>query len=233
MQRNDAGGHDVTPATTPTAPPVATPSVVAALRAAHRANDLDAAHDLLCHAGEALLVDDVDGRLALAWQVALDLVTSGAARAWPPRATVTDIATELAGHLGVVDAARSLDAWMERSVAAHSEAETPDAATVSAMRAAGQTSRRLLATTPDALDARALRAALAEAYDDLDHVRAERDAFEGAAVAGEGARRLAVALGEELERDEWIRARIRRVKSTLPMRAAFRLRRLTRARTGH
>jgi hypothetical protein len=52
-------------------------------------------------------------------------------------------------------------------------------------------------------------------------------------VAGEGARRLAVALGEELERDEWIRARIRRVKSTLPMRAAFRLRRLTRARTGH
>jgi hypothetical protein len=228
MHRDDEGGTQ--------AIGIATSPAIVALREAHRAGHLDRAHDELRQAHAMLPADDPDAPLALAWTVALDLVTTAAARSWSPRATVTDIATELAGHLGVADAALELDAWMER--AAHADAPSatptsnPDTATVTAMRAAGQTSRYVLATTPDALEPAALRSALAEAYDDIDRLRAERDAFEDAAVAGEGARRLAIELGAELERDEWIRARIRRTKSTLPMRVAIRVRRLARARSG-
>lgn len=75
------------------------------------------------------------------------------------------------------------------------------------------------------------RAALASALGALAEARAERDAAQAATIELAAARALARSLGEELERDEWIRARLRNVKRTPPARLliAARKRALGRA----
>lgn len=78
----------------------------------------------------------------------------------------------------------------------------------------------------------ALRAALAAAYARIAALEAERAALEERVAELAGARVLADTLAEELERDEWIRARLRRLKATPPLRAAIKLRKALRRGRG-
>lgn len=181
--------------------------------------------------GDELHPDPLVGGL---WHVARALVASGAPGPWPPSATVDEIAAELAGHAGVDAPDLAIASWHDAS-ARVDEVRSGDAATAAARtaerRAQGASSVRSTAAGAG-LDADDLRARLAAAYDEIERLAAERDAFEDAAVAGEAARRLATEVGAELERDEWIRARIRRLKTTPPLRAAFKARRTVRDRFG-
>jgi hypothetical protein len=78
------------------------------------------------------------------------------------------------------------------------------------------------------VDAADQQAALAAALTSLAVARAERDRAEAAVVELAATRALAHSLGEELERDEWIRARLRNAKSTLPARALIAARKRLR-----
>jgi hypothetical protein len=69
------------------------------------------------------------------------------------------------------------------------------------------------------LGARASARALTSAYDSLARAIRDRDAAEAAAVDAAASRALAQSLGVVLERDEWIRARLRTVKATKPAQA--------------
>ena len=82
-----------------------------------------------------------------------------------------------------------------------------------------------------ALDEAAVRRELAETYDEIARLRAERDRLEARVDELAGARVLADQLAAELERDEWIRARLRRLKATRPVRGLIYVRRKVRSRT--
>jgi hypothetical protein len=72
---------------------------------------------------------------------------------------------------------------------------------------------------------------LAAARAEIARLRAERDALEAKVDELAGARVLADALATELERDEWLRARLRRLKDTRAARAIIYVRRRLRAGT--
>jgi len=82
-----------------------------------------------------------------------------------------------------------------------------------------------------ALDEAAVRRELAKTYDEIARLRAERDLLEARVDELAGARVLADELAAELERDEWIRARLRRLKATRPVRGLIYVRRKVRSRT--
>ena len=82
-----------------------------------------------------------------------------------------------------------------------------------------------------ALDDTSLRRELSAAYDEIARLRAERNTLEARVDELAGARVLADQLAAELERDEWIRARLRRVKATRPVRGLVYARRWLRSRT--
>jgi hypothetical protein len=96
--------------------------------------------------------------------------------------------------------------------------------------AGGRLSPRALVES-GALDDASLRRQLLAAYDEIGRLRSERDALEVRVDELAGARVLADQLAAELERDEWIRARLRRVKATRPVRGAIYVRRWLRSRT--
>ena len=75
-----------------------------------------------------------------------------------------------------------------------------------------------------AMIAEVIERALAAAWDEITRVRHDRDAAEASAVELQATRALALSLGEELHRDEWIRARLRAVKATRPFTLAIELR---------
>ena len=91
------------------------------------------------------------------------------------------------------------------------------------MRAVGMLTPRQVAAA-EMLDARAFATALVRAYDELAAARRDRDAAEATAVDAAASRALAQSLGEVLERDEWIRARLRAAKSTKPAKALIEAR---------
>jgi hypothetical protein len=77
----------------------------------------------------------------------------------------------------------------------------------------------------------AMARALAAAEEQIARLEAERDALEARLEELAGARVLADALASELESDEWIRARLRRLKDTRVARGLIYLRRRLRAGT--
>jgi hypothetical protein len=155
-------------------------------------------------------VDDT-GHAQQAWHLSLALMRAGAAAGEPSDTTVDEYALTLAGRAGLrVDAAA-----LDRSKRA---AADPD------VWETGRSTMRDL-VSQGALGPEALRRALLAAYDDLDVTRRARDQAQADAVDLVTAKALAQSLGEELERDEWIRARLRHAKATRPAKAVIAARR--------
>jgi hypothetical protein len=136
------------------------------------------------------------------------IVAEGLPAGFAPTATIDEITAILVGRCGIP----------VRPVATESPSH-------------GQQSRRAMAES-GALDDASVRRELAAAYDEIARLRAERDTLEARVDELAGARVLADQLAAELERDEWIRARLRRLKATRPVRGLFYVRRrLLRSRT--
>lgn len=116
-------------------------------------------------------------------------------------------------------AARAGERLSRADVAAWIEAQGADYA------ARGALTRRDLARSQGAAGA-----ALAAAWDEIASLTAERDELERKVAALGGAQVLAAELAAELERDEWIRARLRRAKATPPARALIKARKVLAGR---
>lgn len=142
--------------------------------------------------------------------------------------TIGALAERLGGHAGLpfdavaAERARAHDA-LGRATVEHldasallTELESRDAWTILDALAAGE-------VAPDDQNL-----ALAAALRSLTEARAGRARAESAAVELAATRALALSLGEELERDEWIRARLRAVKHTPPVRALIAARKRLR-----
>ena len=87
------------------------------------------------------------------------------------------------------------------------------------------------ASDADARDDATLRRELSAAHDEIARLRAERDELETRVDELAGARVLADRLAAELERDEWLRARLRRLKATRAVRGLLYVRRRLRSGT--
>ena len=136
--------------------------------------------------------------------VAGSIVTEGLAAGFAPTATVDQITATLCARRGI------------------------PLAPVTA--ANGSQSRRSMVES-GALDEAAVRRELSATYDEIARLRAERDLLETRVDELAGARVLADQLAAELERDEWIRARLRRLKATRPVRGLIYVRRKIQSRT--
>ena len=135
--------------------------------------------------------------------LAESIVDEGLGAGFAPTATVDEITTTLVGRCGL---------RMSAEVIRVSDA------TDRPTRAVGR-------------DEAVLRKELVAAREEVARLRAERDALEARVDELAGARVLADALAAELERDEWIRARLRRVKGTRAVRGLIYVRRRLRSRT--
>jgi hypothetical protein len=169
--------------------------------AAVRAGDVDRLSDWL---HDARFASSATGVVALR-TVAETIVAEQLDVGFAPSATVDEITVVLAGRCGL-----SLDegSAVADVVRGQSRADAADAST-------------------DVSVARQLTAARAE----IERLRAERDALEARLDELAGARVLADELAAELERDEWLRARLRRLKDTRVARALIYARRRVRTRT--
>ena len=178
-----------------------------------RAGDLDAFSDWLHSARFA----STAAAAATLRSVAGSIVTEGLAAGFAPTATVDEITTILVGRCGIpVSPAAPI-----------SRSEGPlEPATGSE----GSQSRRAMVES-GALDEAAVRRELSATYDEIARLRAERDLLETRVDELAGARVLADQLAAELERDEWIRARLRRLKATRPVRGLIYVRRKIQSRT--
>ena len=164
---------------------------VAAALDALRAGDLDAFTDRLhrcplCHHGRR--------RSWRCARLAESIVAEGLAAGFAPTATVDEITATLV---------RSLR---------HDRQSLREYRTCPSE---GAQSRRSIVES-GALDDAALRRGLLTTFDEIARLRAERDALETRVDELAGARVLADQLAAELERDEWIRARLRRAQSDTP-----------------
>lgn len=162
-------------------------------------------------------LDDDATRARLCWHLARAVVVAGAAD--DPECRVDALAVRLGGIAGLTFADAALARALAHEATTHARLDGLDTATL-----ATQLTRESAWTMHDALDAGALdagaqRAALHGAWQALVRTRRDRDRAERDAVGHAAARALATDLGEVLERDEWIRARLRNVKSTKPARA--------------
>jgi hypothetical protein len=136
--------------------------------------------------------------------LAESIVDEGLGAGFAPTATVDEITTTLVGRCGLrssADVIRAGDDPPRR----HSSAAGRDEST--------------------------LRRDLSVAHGEITRLQVERDALEARVEELAGARVLADALAAELERDEWIRARLRRLKSTRAVRGLLYVRRRVRSRT--
>ena len=185
------------------------PSLVAALDAL-RARDLDTFSDWL----HAVRFPSTAAAVAALRSLAESIVVEGLPAGFVPTATVDEITATLVGRCGIPVA----PADSETDVAHH---HTP--------QRGEQTRRTIVESGP--LDGESLRRGLLTAYDEIARLRAERDTLEARVDELAGARVLADRLAAELERDEWIRARLRRVKASRPVRGLLYVRRRLRSRT--
>ena len=185
------------------------PSLAGALDAL-RAGDLDSFSDWL----DSARFSSTPAAIAALRSLADSIVTEGLSAGFAPTATIDDITATLRGRCGV-----SLD---------------PDdgttAPTEDRQRQRGGQSRRAVVDS-GAADGESMRRELLAAYDEIARLRAERDALEARVDELAGARVLADRLAAELERDEWIRARLRRLKASRPARGLIYVRRKLRSRT--
>jgi hypothetical protein len=185
------------------------PSLVSALDAL-RAGDLDSFSDRL----DAARFPSTPAASAALRSLADSIVTEGLSAGFAPTATIDEIAATLGGRCGVV-----LD-----------PDHTTTAATEDGQRPRGGQSRRAIVESGTA-DGESMRRELLAAYDEIARLQAERDALEARVDELAGARVLADRLAAELERDEWIRARLRRLKASRPARGLIYVRRRLRSRT--
>jgi hypothetical protein len=170
--------------------------------AALRAGDLDAFSDWL-HTTRFATTTEATVTLH---SIARTIVAEGLDAGFGPTATVDEITAVLAGRCGMTLSPTALGA--------------PD----------GRQSRRALIQS-GVLDDDAIRRELIAAHDEIVRLRAKRDALERKVDELAGARVLADQLAAELERDEWIRARLRRLKDTRPVRGLLYVRRKIQSRT--
>jgi hypothetical protein len=168
-----------------------------------RAGDLDAFSDWL---HEVRFATTADATAALR-SLAEAIVAEGLPAGFAPTATVDEITTTLVVRCGIPV----------------SPAATPS-------HPHGQQSRLSLVES-GAVDDASVRVELSAAHDEIVRLRAERDMLEARVDELAGARVLADQLAAELERDEWIRARLRRLKATRPVRGLLYARRRLRSRT--
>jgi hypothetical protein len=182
--------------------------------AALRAGDLDAFSDWLHDARFATTTAATATLHALAGAI----VAEGLEAGFAPTATVDEITAILMGRCGLPVSPTALISRSEGPLG-------PVEATSD-----GSQSRRALVES-GVLDGAAVQRELSAAYDEIAHLRAERDALEVRVDELAGARVLADQLAAELERDEWIRARLRRLKDTRPVRGLLYVRRKVQSRT--
>ncbi|MEO5842594.1 MAG: hypothetical protein ABIQ73_25645 [Acidimicrobiales bacterium] len=175
----------------------------AAALTALRAGDLDAFSDWL----HTTRFANTTEAAAVLLSLAVAIVTEGLAAGFAPTATVDEITAILVGRCGI-----------------------PVGSTATTTPSDGPQSRRALIES-GVLDDVAVRRELTAAFDEIARLRAERDALEVRVDELAGARVFADQLAAELERDEWIRARLRRLKDTRPVRGLIYLRRRVQSRT--
>ena len=158
---------------------------------------------------------------ARAARVCLDLARTLVERAVIDDATLTvdALALRLGGQAGVAFDAAALERARAHEAAAQAALGGADPRAVLAAAEAAGTTTVLDAIAEGTVGDVDARRALARALSTLAATRAELARAEEATVELAATRALARSLGEELERDEWIRARLRNVKRTLPARA--------------
>jgi hypothetical protein len=150
----------------------------------------------------------------VAWFLAWALLERGVIGSDGPDLTIDEHAVLLAGRAGIAVTSGDIQRFRHHESDAHAARREFDRDVLERdLRAIGaQTSRQLAASAR--LDHLSYARALTNAYDDLTAARRDRDLAEAGAVDAAASRALAQSLGQELERDEWIRARLRAVKST-------------------
>jgi hypothetical protein len=136
-----------------------------------------------------------------------------------PRLTVDALALRLGGRGGLVFDAAALDRARAHEATERAASDGTDATALLAEAEALGATTVADAVARGEVHESDVRLALVHALDALSEARTARDTAEAATVELAAARALALSLGEELERDEWIRARLRNVKSTAPVRA--------------
>jgi hypothetical protein len=168
-----------------------------------RAGDLDAFSDWL----HSVRFATTPAAVASLRSLAESIVVEGLDAGFAPTASVDDITAVLVGRCGL----------------------RVDPGAVRGSTHGSQTRRAIVES--GALDDASVRRELTAAYEQIAVLRAERDALEARVDELAGARVLADRLAAELERDEWIRARLRRLKATRPVRGLLYARRRLRSRT--
>jgi hypothetical protein len=167
--------------------------------------------------------DDDATRARLCWHLARTLVLSGVA----DRASISVdvLAVSIAGWSGLAftDAGLERAKLHEATGRARALGTRPTDELARIHRESGWTMHTAL--IEGFFEETAARRALNRAWFDLETCRADCSRAEAGAVELAATRALAQSLGEQLERDEWIRARLRRIKTTPPVRAAIALRR--------
>ena len=184
-------------------------SLVGALDAL-RAGDLDSISDWL----HAARFASTPAAVASLRSLAESIVAEGLGAGFAPTATVDEITAILVGRCGL------------SVVAGEITTDTTD----DQERQRGGQSRRAVVENGSA-DGESVRRELLAAYDEIARLRAERDTLEVRVDELAGARVLADRLAAELERDEWIRARLRRLKASRPAQGLIYVRRRLRSRT--
>jgi hypothetical protein len=160
----------------------------------------------------------------VAWHLAWALVRTGALGPEHPDRSIDEHAVAHGNRAGLGVTMRDVERFFVHEAEAHANARGFDVGLLERdLRAVGALTPRGFAAA-ELLDARSCSAVLVRAYDELVAARRDRDAAEALAVDAAANRALAQSLGEVLERDEWIRARLRAVKSTRPARALIEAR---------
>jgi hypothetical protein len=174
-----------------------------------RGGDLDAFSDWL----GATRFANTAAAVASLRSLAEAIVAEGLSAGFAPTTTIDEITTILVGRCGL--------SVVDGDITSAAAGDDPHL---------GGQSRRTVVENGSA-GAESIRRELLAAYDEIARLRAERDTLEARVDELAGARVLADRLAAELERDEWIRARLRRLKASRPVRGLLYVRRRLRSRT--
>lgn len=178
---------------------------------------LDATLRLASDLREAVTPLDADAtRARLCWHLARSVVVAGAAD--DPTMRVDELAARLGAIAGLAYPDPALARALAHEASTQARLDDLDAEALGATYAVESAWDSHAALDAGALDTGAQRRALHGAWRSLVRTRRDRDRAETEAIGHAAARALATDLGEVLERDEWIRARLRNVKSTRPAR---------------
>ena len=167
-------------------------------------------------------LDDDATTARLCWHLARALVVAGAVG--DPELRVEQLALHLAGRCGWTVSEAALARALTHEAQLRSNLDALDLVVELVTFDDENLWTMPIALGRGAMVAEVIERALAAAWDELARVRHDRDAAEASAVELQATRALALSLGEELHRDEWIRARLRVVKATRPFKLAIDLR---------